>query len=97
MVLRQDRHIQVTAFVDRLPARLRLAVIVWGDLLMLGFAATVLVQSLRLAGMVWTVPTAAMEVPWTLVYLGIVSGMAAMVLVLVGSLWRRLTTRREHA
>ena len=97
MVLRQERHIQVSAFVDRLPARMRSAVIVLGDLLMLGFVASVFVQGVRLAGMVWTVPTAAMEIPWTLVYLGIVSGMAAMVLVLVASLWARLTGGREKA
>ena len=97
MVLRQDRHIQVTAFVDRLPPGIRAAIILSGDLLMLVFAATVLVESLRLAAMVWTVPTAAMEIPWTLVYLGIASGMAAMVLVLIASLWGRLTGRRAKA
>ena len=96
MVLRQDRHIQVTVFVDILPAPLKRAIIVLGELLMLGFAGTVLVESIWLAAMVWTVLTAAMEIPWTFVYLGIILGMAVMVLALVGSLWARLLGRREE-
>ncbi len=96
MVLRLDRHIHVTAFVDILPARLRRAIILLGELLMLGFVGAVFVESVRLARMVWTVWTAAMEIPWTFVYLGILLGMAAMVLVLVGSLWARLMGRRRE-
>ncbi|HSB82756.1 MAG TPA: TRAP transporter small permease [Candidatus Methylomirabilis sp.] len=96
MVLRQDRHIQVTVLVDILPAPLRRAIIVLGELLMLGFAGVVLVESIRLAAMVGTVLTAAMEIPWSFVYLGIMLGMAIMVLALVGSLWARLTGRREE-
>jgi TRAP-type C4-dicarboxylate transport system permease small subunit len=65
------------------------------DLLLLWFTATILVQSIRLASMVWTVLTAAMEIPWTLVYLGIVLGMAAMVLTMFGALWRHVTGRYE--
>ena len=96
MALRQDRHIQVTVFVDLLPAALKRAIIVLGELLMLGFAGVVLVEGVRLAAMVWTVPTAAMEIPWSLVYLGLILGMALMVLALVGSLWARLMGRREE-
>ena len=96
MVLRQDRHIQVSVFVDMLPASMKRAIIVLGELLMLGFAGVVLVESIRLAGMVWTVLTAAMEIPWTFVYLGIILGMAIMVLALAGSLWARLMGRREE-
>jgi TRAP-type C4-dicarboxylate transport system permease small subunit len=94
MVLRQDRHIQVSAFVDLLPASIKRAVIILGDLLMLGFVLVVFVESLRLAGMVWTVLTAAMEIPWTFVYLGILLGMGIMLLALIGSLWARLRGRR---
>jgi TRAP-type C4-dicarboxylate transport system permease small subunit len=47
--------------------------------------------------MVWTVPTAALLIPWTLVYLGIVLGMAAMVLTMLGVLWRHVTGRPEGA
>ena len=96
MVLRQDRHIQVSAFVDMLPASMKRAIIILGDLLMLGFVLIVFVESIRLAGMVWTVLTAAMEIPWTFVYLGIILGMAIMVLALAGSLWARLMGRREE-
>jgi TRAP-type C4-dicarboxylate transport system permease small subunit len=96
LVLRQDRHIQVTAFVDILPVSIRRVIIALGDLLMLGFVLIVFVESIRLAGMVWTVLTAAMEIPWAFVYLGIILGMATMVLVLLGSLWARLTGRREE-
>ncbi len=96
IVLRMDRHIQVTAFVDLLPLRLRQAIYFLGDLLMLGFAGVVLVEGIRLASMVWTVWTAAMEIPWSLVYLGIILGMAAMFVTLVGSLWARLRGRREE-
>jgi TRAP-type C4-dicarboxylate transport system permease small subunit len=96
MVLRQDRHIQVSAVVDILPASLKRAIIVLGELLMLGFAVVVLVESIRLAAMVWTVLTAAMEIPWAFVYLGIILGMAIMVLALAGSLWARLMGRREE-
>ena len=96
MVLRQDRHIQVSAFVDMLPASMKRAIIILGDLLMLGFVLVVFVESIRLAGMVWTVLTAAMEIPWTLVYLGILLGMGAMLLALLGSLWARITGRREE-
>ena len=96
MVLRQDRHIQVSVFVDMLPASMKRAIIILGDLLMLGFVLVVFVESIRLAGMVWTVLTAAMEIPWTLVYLGILLGMGVMLLALLGSLWARLRGRREE-
>lgn len=96
MVLRQDRHIQVSVFVDMLPASMKRAIIILGDLLMFGFVLVVFVESVRLAGMVWTVLTAAMEIPWTLVYLGILLGMCVMLLALLGSLWARLTGRREE-
>jgi C4-dicarboxylate transporter, DctQ subunit len=96
MVLRMDRHIQVTAFVDILPAPVRRTIIFLGDVLMLAFVSIVMFEGIRLAGMVSTVLTAAMEVPWTLVYVGIILGMAAMVLTLIGSLWARLTGTRQE-
>ncbi len=96
MVLRQDRHIQVSAFVDMLPASVKRAVIILGDLLMLGFVLVVFVEGIRLANMVRTVLTAAMEIPWSFVYLGIILGMGLMLPALVGSLWARLTGRREE-
>lgn len=96
MVLRMDRHIQVTAFVDLLPAPLRKGIYFLGDLLMLAFVGIVCVQGIRLASMVWTVWTAAMEIPWSLVYLGIILGMAAMLVTLLGSLWARLMGRRQE-
>ncbi len=93
IVLRRNGHIQVSFFVERLPPGIRRAIAVLVDLLLLWFTATVLVQSIRLASMVGTVLTAAMEIPWTFVYLGIVLGMAAMVLVILEALWRRVTRR----
>lgn len=96
IVLRRNGHIQVSFFVERLPPGVRRAIAVLVDLLLLWFTATILVQSIRLASMVWTVLTAAMEIPWTLVYLGIVLGMAAMVLVMFGALWRHVTGRTEE-
>ncbi len=93
MVLRREGHIQVSFFVERLAPGLRRAIAILVDLLLLWFTATIFVQSIRLASMVWTVPTAAMEIPWTLVYLGIVLGMTAMVLVTLGALWRNLAGR----
>lgn len=95
IVLRRNGHIQVSFFVERLPPGLRRAVAVLVDLLLLGFVGIVLAQSVRLALMVWTVPTAALLIPWTLVYLGILLGMAAMVLVMFGALWRHVTRRSE--
>ena len=96
MVLRQDRHIQVTVFVDLLPAAVRGAALILGDLLMLGFSLTVCVEGIRLSRLVWTVLTAAMEIPWALVYLGIILGTGVMTLALAGSLWARLAGRREE-
>jgi len=96
IVLRMDRHIQVTAFVDILPAPVRRSIIFLGELLMLAFAGVVLFEGLRLAGMVWTVLTAAMEIPWTVVYVGIILGMIAMVLTLIGSLRARLAGTRQE-
>ncbi len=96
VVLRMERHIQVTAFVDPLPLAVRRAIFILGDLLMLGFVATVFVEGIRLSTMVWTVPTAAMEIPWSLVYFGIVLGMAAMLLALLGSLWARIAGQRKE-
>jgi TRAP-type C4-dicarboxylate transport system permease small subunit len=93
IVLRRGGHIQVSFFVEQLPPRLRRGVAVLGDLLLLGFAGIVFTQSVRLAAMVWTVPTAALLIPWTLVYLGIVLGTGAMVLVLLGALRSHLTGR----
>ncbi len=96
VVLRMERHIQVTAFVDLLPPLVRRAILVLGDVLMLGFVTTVLVEGIRLSAMVWTVPTAAMQIPWSLVYCGIVLGMAAMLLALLGSLWTRAAGRGKE-
>jgi len=96
IVLRREGHIQVSFFVERLALGLRRAIVVLVDLLLLWFTATILVQSIRLASMVWTVPTAAMEIPWSLVYLGIVLGMTAMVLVMLGALWRHVTVQSEE-
>lgn len=96
IVLRRGGHIQVSFFVERLPRPLRRGVAVVVDLLILAFAGIVFTQSIRLAGMVWTVPTAALLVPWTLVYLGILLGTAAMVLTMLGALWRHLTSRAEE-
>ena len=96
IVLRRNGHIQVSFFVERLPPGVRRAIAVLADLLLLWFTATIFVQSIRLASMVWTVLTAAVEIPWTLVYLGIVLGMAAMVLTMFGALWRHVTGRSEE-
>jgi TRAP-type C4-dicarboxylate transport system permease small subunit len=94
IVLRRNGHIEVSVFVERLPAGVRRALGIVSDLLILSFTAVVLTHGVRLAAMVWTVPTAAMLIPWTLVYLGIVLGMAAMVLAVLGSLVSRLLGRR---
>ena len=95
IVLRREGHIQVSFFVEQLSPRLRRAVAVLGDLLLLGFAGIVFTQSVRLAAMVWTVPTAALLIPWTLVYLGIILGMGAMVLVILGTLRSHFTGRHS--
>jgi len=95
IVLRREGHIQVSFFVEQLSPRLRRAVAVLGDLLLLGFAGIVFTQSVRLAAMVWTVPTAALLIPWTLVYLGIILGMGAMVLVILGTLGSHFTGRHS--
>ncbi|MBI4842271.1 MAG: TRAP transporter small permease [candidate division NC10 bacterium] len=91
IVLRREGHIRVSFFVEKLPPGPRRVVAVLGDILLLAFVGIVLIQSVRLAIMVWTVPTAALLIPWTFVYLGILLGMAAMVLVMLGALWRHLT------
>jgi TRAP-type C4-dicarboxylate transport system permease small subunit len=57
------------------------------DLILLAFAGIVLLQGMRLSIMVWTVPTAALLIPWTFVYLGILLSMAAVILILFGRLW----------
>lgn len=93
IVLRRGGHIQVSFFVERLPPRLQRGVAVVVDLLLLGFAGIVFTQSVRLAAMVWTVPTAALLIPWTLVYLGIVLGTGAMVLIGLDMLRSHLTGR----
>ncbi len=91
IVLRREGHIQVSFFVEKLPPGPRRGVAVLGDILLLAFVGIVFWQSIRLTGMVWTVPTAALLIPWTFVYLGILLGMAAMVLVMLGALWRHVT------
>jgi TRAP-type C4-dicarboxylate transport system permease small subunit len=93
IVLRRNGHIQVSFFVERLNPGLRLGIAILSDLLLLSFTGIVLIQGVRLAAMVWTVPTAAMLIPWTFVYLGIVLGMAGMVLAVLGSVWYQLTNQ----
>ena len=95
IVLRREGHIQVSFFVEKFPPLLRRGVAMLADTLLLAFVGIVLIQSVRLAMMVWTVPTAALLIPWTFVYLGIVLGMAAMVLVMLGALWRHVTGRTD--
>jgi len=93
IALRREAHIRVSFFVDLLPPGLQHAAAIAVDVLVLVFAGSVLWHSARLAGMVWTVPTAALMIPWTFVYLGILLGMAAMTSAALGSLWARLTGR----
>ena len=93
IVLRRNGHIQVSVFVERLPSGVRRGLAIVSDLLLLSFTVIVLIHGVRLAAMVWTVPTAAMLIPWTLVYLGIVLGMAAMVLAVLGSLLSQFLDR----
>jgi len=93
IVMRRNGHIQVSVFVERLPSGVRRGLAIVSDLLLLSFTVIVLIHGVRLAAMVWTVPTAAMLIPWTLVYLGIVLGMAAMVLAVLGSLLSQLLDR----
>jgi TRAP-type C4-dicarboxylate transport system permease small subunit len=93
IVLRRNGHIQVSVFVERLPFGVRRGLAIVSDLLLLSFTVIVLIHGVRLAAMVWTVPTAAMLIPWTLVYLGIVLGMAAMVLAVLGSLLSQFLDR----
>lgn len=95
IVLRREGHIQVSFFVEKFPPLLRRGVAMLADSLLLAFVGIVLIQSVRLAIMVWTVPTAALLIPWTFVYLGILLGMAAMVLVMLGALWRHVTGRTD--
>lgn len=95
IVLRREGHIQVSFFVEKFPPLLRRGVAMLADTLLLAFVGIVLIQSVRLAMMVWTVPTAALLIPWTFVYLGILLGMAAMVLVMLGALWRHVTGRTD--
>ncbi len=93
--LGRRRHIEVSVVAERLPPRLRRAVAVVVDLLLLGFVGTVLLQSVRLMRLVWTVPTAALLVPWSMVYLGISLGMGVMLVVELARLWGHLTG--DHA
>ncbi len=95
IVLRREGHIQVSFFVEKFPPLLRRGVAMLADSLLLAFVGIVLIQSVRLAILVWTVPTAALLIPWTFVYLGILLGMAAMVLVMLGALWRHVTGRTD--
>jgi TRAP-type C4-dicarboxylate transport system permease small subunit len=93
VALRRDGHIRVSFLVERLPAGWQRTTAVLVDLVILVFAGTVLWQSVRLAAMVWTVPTAAMLIPWTFVYLGISLGMAAATLIVLGALVARVRER----
>jgi len=95
IVLRREGHIQVSFFVEKFPPLLRRGVAMLADTLLLAFVGIVLIQSVRLAILVWTVPTAALLIPWTFVYLGILLGMAAMVLVMLGALWRHVMGRTD--
>jgi len=91
VMLRQRRHIQVSFFMERFSSTPRRAVAILVDLLLLAFVGTVLWQSVTLMTLVWTVPTAALLIPWSFVYLGISLGMAAMLLGVLGRLWEHLT------
>lgn len=88
--LGRRRHIQVSVVAERLPARWRRAVAGVVELLLLGFVGTVFWQSLRLMRLVWTVPTAALLIPWSVVYLGISLGMGVMLVMQVARLWGHL-------
>jgi TRAP-type C4-dicarboxylate transport system permease small subunit len=96
VALRRDGHIRVGFLVERLPAGPQRAAAILVDLVVLVFAGTVLWQSARLAAMVWTVPTAALLIPWTFVYLGILLGMAAATLAALGSLLARFRRDEER-
>jgi TRAP-type C4-dicarboxylate transport system permease small subunit len=95
IILRKERHIQVSFFVERLAPPVQKCVALFVDLILLAFAGVVLWQSIKLALVVWTVLTAALLIPWTFVYLGILLSMAAMVLVILGRSWLHLTGANE--
>jgi len=96
IMLRQKRHIQVSFFAKRLAPSLQVIVAIFVDLILLAFVVLVFWQSLRLSAMVWTVLTAALLIPWTYVYLGILLSMAAMILVVIGRLWAHLCKAKEE-
>lgn len=96
IMLRKKRHIQVSFFAERLAPSLQSMVAIFVDLLLLAFVVIVFWQSLRLSAMVWTVPTAAMLIPWTFVYLGISLSMAAMFLIVIGRMWAHLFRAKEE-
>ena len=96
IALRHGQHIQVSFFADRLPSALRWADAILVDLLLLAFTGTVFWQSVRLAGVVWTVPMVSLPLPWTFVYLGILLGMGTMTVGILNSLWRRLRGEQEE-
>ena len=87
IMLRKNRHIQVSFFVERLAPSLQKGIAILVDVVLLIFMGIVLWQGIRLASMVWTVPTAALFIPWTFVYLGVLISMAAMVIIMLGRLW----------
>ena len=96
IMLRKKRHIQVSFFAERLLPSHRKVVAIVVDVLLLVFAGVVLWQSIRLSIMVWTVPTAALLIPWTFVYLGILLSMVAMVFVVLGRLWDHIASAKEE-
>lgn len=96
IMLRKNRHIQVSFFTKSLAPSLQKIVAIFVDVILLAFTGTVLWQSMRLSIMVWTVPTAALLIPWTFVYLGILVSIAAMLLVMLGRLWGHITGTREE-
>ena len=90
VVYKQDRHISVDYFLDQLPARMKSIVGISADILLLIFLVVVFYQGLRLSRLVYNVPTAALYIPWTYVYLAIVIGSGSMVIFTLIFIYHRI-------
>mgnify|MGYP001584256579 CR=1 FL=1 len=90
IVYKQNRHISVNYFFDQLPARLRSIISISLDILLLIFLLVVFYQGLILSSIVYNVPTAALYIPWTYVYLAIVIGSVCMVIFTLFFIYHRI-------
>ncbi|MBW2145972.1 MAG: TRAP transporter small permease [Deltaproteobacteria bacterium] len=82
-VIKQSRHAMVESFVNLLPERIKLGVLIAANLCVFGFLAVVLFSSFQLFPHLWDVRTVSLRIPRCFFLLAVMVSTASMILFFI--------------